>query len=427
VTTPALNLVFSAPADLLNLSPARQEALRLQGFSGQLGQHGVLTDSGNEMFIGLGEDLNPTTIMRAIRTGLPHVPVGTEVVITGVDEPLRELVASAILQRGLIDIDAAPDAAIIADAVLRAQEWTQAPGAQLFPQAFADVARQVAAASDLSIDVLDSAELIAQGFGALTSVGAGSAYGPCLIDLRYTPKNATRRITLVGKGITFDTGGLSMKSPAAMMGMRMDKAGASAVLAVMSVLSKLQVPVEVRGLLAMAENMVGPQATRPGDVVIARNGTQIQIMDTDFEGRVVMADAIAYAGEEMPDVIIDIATLTYQVAIALGNDIAGLFSNDDALADALLQAAAHSGEPMWRMPIAEQYLDQVVTATGVKNHPESDVGRAITAALFLREFVPAGVAWAHLDCTGPAWIGKASDEGATGFGVRTLLDYVRRS
>jgi len=427
VSTPVLTLNFFSPIHIAGLSPARQEALRLQGFSGLIGQHGVLTDDGNEVFIGLGEDVNATTIMRAIRLGLPHIPVGTEVAITGIDEQFRELVSSAVLQAGVIAIDATDDAAVIADAVLRAQEWTQAPGAQLYPQAFASVAQQVAADSDLTINVVDADQLVKEGFGALTSVGAGSAYGPCLIDLRYTPENPKRRITLVGKGITFDTGGLSMKSPAAMMSMRMDKAGASVVLAVMSVLAKLQVPVEVRGLLAMAENMVGPQATRPGDVVIARNGTPIQIMDTDFEGRVVMADAIAYAGEESPDAIIDIATLTYQVAIALGNDIAGLFSNDDALADALLAAAAQAGEPLWRMPVAEQYLDQVVTATGVKNHPESDVGRAITAALFLREFVPPGVAWAHLDCTGPAWIGKASAQGATGFGVRTLLDYLRSS
>ena len=212
-----------------------------------------------------------------------------------------------------------------------------------------------------------------------------------------------------------------MKRPDQMMGMRMDKAGAAAVLAAISAVASLQLPVEVRALLPIAENMVGPSATRPGDVVKSRNGRTIQILDTDFEGRVLMADAISFAAEENPGLIIDIATLTYQVAIALGDEIAGLFSNSDELAQKLLDAGSEVGEAAWRLPLAEEYRRHVATKTGVKNHPESDTGRAITAALFLQEFIPEGVEWVHLDCTGPAWVGPPSAEGATGYGVLTLI------
>jgi leucyl aminopeptidase len=420
-------LVF-VTVDDFGAQPADQrEALALQGFTAQVGSCAIGAGDPTQFILGLGAKVSPEHIRRAI-TALPAIPSGTQLEVTGLKDQHLVIAVTALRERGLVathpDPSADDRAQLVAEAVQRARGWTNAPGAELFPQAFADVAHEVASAHGLQITVLDADHLRAEGFGGITAIGQGSMYPPQLIDLRYRPAQPAKRISLVGKGITFDTGGLSMKSPAAMMGMRMDKAGAAAVLATMSVLERLQAPVEVRALLPMAENMVGPQSVRPGDVVTARGGKTMQIMDTDFEGRVVMADAIAYAGEESPDAIVDIATLTYQVAIALGNDIGGIFSNDDALAADLQRAAQQVGEPLWRLPLAEQYLDQVRTATGVKNHPESDVGRAITAALLLREFVPSGIAWAHLDLTGPAWVGKASAAGATGFGVRTLIDWL---
>jgi leucyl aminopeptidase len=198
------------------------------------------------------------------------------------------------------------------------------------------------------------------------------------------------------------------------------------VLAVIAAARDLCLPIEVRALMPLAENMIGPSATRPGDVATAWNGTRIRIMDTDFEGRVLMADALALGSSDAPDVIIDVATLTYQVAIGLGNDVGGFFTTSNDLGAHLADAGHHCGEPLWRLPLVESYLDQVLTSDGVKNHPESDVGRAITAALFLRHFVQSGVAWAHLDLTGPAWRGPASADGATGFGVRTLITLLEK-
>jgi leucyl aminopeptidase len=277
----------------------------------------------------------------------------------------------------------------------------------------------------LSVDVWDAARLESEGCRAILAVGQGSIHETRLVDVRYEPPDPIFTVTLVGKGITFDSGGLSLKSPAAMAPMRMDKVGAATVLGVMSVLPELGLPVRVRGILPLAENMIGSRAVRPGDVAVGRSGIPITIMDTDFEGRVLLSDALTLACEEPTDAIIDIAALTYQVAIALGNEIGGMFASTDALAHDLVESGRFAGEDWWRLPLAHRYLPQVVTADGVKNHPESDVGRAITAALFLQRFVSPEIPWAHLDITGPAWSGPASGAGATGFGVRTLLEFLR--
>ncbi|MBC6463759.1 M17 family metallopeptidase, partial [Actinomadura sp. HBU206391] len=223
-----------------------------------------------------------------------------------------------------------------------------------------------------------------------------------------------------------DSGGLSLKSPDAMQSMRSDVAGAAAVLAVMAVLRRLGVRAAVRAILPFAENLPGPGSARPGDVVSSYDGTQIQILDTDFEGRVVLADALALAVEERPDLVIDMATLTYQAVTALGPEIAAVISPDDPAAEAFLAASAAAGEPMWRLPWAPRYLDQVRTASGVRNHPLHSSGRALTAALFLGEFVPREIPWVHCDFAGPAWAGDASGDGATGFGTRTLLRLLAR-
>ena len=345
------------------------------------------------------------------------------------DRSLAEEIVEAGLRLAVADVrepgPGSPAGAHVAAAIRRARRWTNATAAQLDPLGFADLARSVAGDSHLDISVISGDALLESGFGAIHAMGAGSSRPPALVELRYRPAEPTTRIALVGKGVTFDTGGLSLKSPAAMSGMRQDKCGAATVLAVMSVLAQLEVRAEVRALLPLVENMIGPQGLRPGDVVRAWDGTEIQVLDTDFEGRVILADALAYAAAEQPDLIVDIATLTYQVVTALGPSIGGLFARDDAVADLLESAASCAGEPLWRLPYDTRYLDQVLTPGGVKNHPETDSGRAITAALFLGRFVPDAVAWAHLDITGPAWSGPPSSAGATGFGVRTLLTLLR--
>lgn len=420
-------------AELPELTGPLQRVLSLQGFTGDVGQRAIVTDSGLEVFAGVGRRADRYAIRAAIGClGLPtatHVRLGSLPVSVACEDPARtvhrELVAAGY-QGDAGDPEGPDGVAARAEALAlkRSRRWTNASGAALPPARFADVARDLAEETGLSIDVWDAARLESEGCRAILAVGQASIHEARLVDVRYEPPDSVCTVTLVGKGVTFDTGGLSLKSPAAMAPMRMDKVGVATVLAVMSVLPELGLPVRVRGILPLAENMIGSRAVRPGDVVVGRSGIPITIMDTDFEGRVLLSDALTLACEEPTDAIIDIAALTYQVAIALGNEIGGLFANADALAGDLVASGHLAGEDWWRLPLADRYLPQVLTAEGVKNHPESDVGRAITAALFLQRFVSPEIPWAHLDITGPAWAGPASGPGATGFGVRTLLEFL---
>jgi leucyl aminopeptidase len=373
-------------------------------------------------------DLVPA-LVDGLVTGCP----GNVVVTLHVPAPLL-----AAAERGVLAADTARLARLL----------VSAPANVLTPQTMAEWARRIATRAGLGCTVLGPQQVVDEGFGALAAIGAGSVNGPHLVQLDHpgardagargpgrdagaqdgelrargpVARPAAPEVALVGKGITFDSGGLSLKSPAAMQSMRLDVAGAATVLAVMAGLRRAGCPMPVRAVLPLAENLPGPGAARPGDVVTAWNGTQIQILDTDFEGRVVLADALALAASDRPGLLVDLSTLTYQAEIALGPQIAAVFGRDDAAVARVVQAGTEAGEPLWQLPWAERYLDQVRTPSGVRNHPLHDSGRAITAALFLGEFVPADVPWVHCDMTGPAWSGDASRDGATGFGVRTLL------
>jgi leucyl aminopeptidase len=408
----------------------------LQGFTAGIGELLILDVDGPVVYLGLGKRAGwrPEDGYRALQ-GLSGLHSGAESADTTALVDALRTVAEDRVARELVDIGmglafpngsahSSPGSAIAA-AVLRAREWTNADVRTLNTGAFVEVARKVANSHGLVIEVLQGDDLREAGFGAIHAMGSGSSHPPALIDLHYRPASARARVTLVGKGVTFDTGGLSIKGAAAMASMRQDKCGASTVLAVMSVLRELEVDVEVRAVLPIIENMIGPNGLRPGDSVTSWNGMRIHVMDTDFEGRVILADALAYASAGEPDLLVDIATLTYQVVTALGPEIGGLFARSDDAAGRVIEAGRRAGEALWRLPYDERYLNQVLVADGVKNHPEADSGRAITAALFLGQFVPASVPWVHLDVTGPAWTGLPSSAGATGFGVRSLLSLVR--
>ena len=310
---------------------------------------------------------------------------------------------------------------LAADVARLARLLVSAPANLLTPERAARWAQDIAERAGLECSVRGPEQIEAEGFGGLAAIGAGALNGPRLVRLGYSGDAGGPPIALVGKGITFDSGGLSLKSPAAMQPMRLDVAGAATVLAVVAGLKRARCPINVEAVLPLAENLPGPTAARPGDVITAWNGTQIQLLDLDFEGRVVLADALALAAAEKPELLVDFATLTYQAEIALGPEIAALVGRNDAAITRVLDAAATAGEPMWQLPWAERYADQVRTPFGVRNHPLRDTARALTAALFLGEFVPTDIPWVHCDMTGPAWCGDASVDGATGYGARTLL------
>jgi leucyl aminopeptidase len=260
-------------------------------------------------------------------------------------------------------------------------------------------------------------------------VGQGSTRPPRLVEGRYD--GGGRHVVLVGKGITFDTGGLSLKPNEGMQTMKSDMGGAAAVLGTLRAVADLGLPITVTALLACAENMPSGTAQRPGDVLTQYGGRTVEVLNTDAEGRLVLADALAYAdGDLEADVVVDVATLTGAMPVALGRRHAGLFSSDDTLAAQLEAAAEASGERLWRMPLVEDYrqaLDSPVADLRNIGNPKRKLGGgSITAALFLREFT-GGRPWAHLDIAGPSWSGAEEDElskGATGYGVRLLVHWL---
>jgi leucyl aminopeptidase len=260
------------------------------------------------------------------------------------------------------------------------------------------------------------------------AVGSGSASPPRFVRLEYRPRRWRRapHVVLVGKGITFDTGGLNIKPGDAMLNMKRDMTGAAVVLAVMAALADVGCQVRVTGLLCIAENAIGAASMRPGDVIRQYGGRTTEVVNTDAEGRLVLADGLAWAVDQLePDLLVDVATLTGAVKVALGLQTGGLFATDDALADALLRAGAEAGEPLWRMPLAEEYADRLSSKVAdAINAPTT--AQAITAALFLKPFT-GGLPWAHLDV---ASVGDALEErfewtaGPTGFGARLLLRWL---
>ncbi|MCB9373388.1 MAG: leucyl aminopeptidase [Microthrixaceae bacterium] len=313
----------------------------------------------------------------------------------------------------------------LADAVRWARDLGNAPGGSLTPEELAEAAVAMAGREGLVVEVLDRDAIVAARLGGLLGVNRGSTQPPRFIELRHVPDGPSRgRVALVGKGVTFDSGGLSIKPADSMVGMQGDMGGAAAVLGAMSVVRTFAPDLEVRAYVPATDNMLGGDATRPGDVLTIRNGTTVEVLNTDAEGRLILADALSLAGEAEPDAVVDLATLTGACMVALGSKIAGLMANDDGWAGQVRDAAERAGERVWRLPLPDDYRALLDSPVADLKNVGPRWGGALTAGLFLREFVPDGVPWAHLDIAGPAWADDADDltrKGATGFGVRTLV------
>jgi len=320
----------------------------------------------------------------------------------------------------------ADQAAVVVEVVSLCRDLVNTPAGDLSPSAFADVAIGVAANTGLGIEIYEKEQIVAAGLGGLLGVAAGSSEPPRFVRLSYEPDGVVDPVTvvLVGKGITFDSGGLSIKPANSMMTMKDDMSGAAAVLATMAGCGRLGVKTRVLGFMPLTENMPGGSATRPGDVLKIRNGKTIEVLNTDAEGRLVLADALSLAVEEAPDAIIDLATLTGACVAALGKDIAGLLGNDDALISAVEEASERASEALWPLPIPSGYHDHIDSdVADMKNIGAAGQAGALSAALLLQEFV-GEVPWVHLDIAGPAFSDKNRGyirKGGTGFGVRTLL------
>jgi leucyl aminopeptidase len=429
------------------------------GFEGNVGQLLVAaTADGVRLLVGVGETPDPATFRRigaaVAKKALSRAALVVDVVghldggnrVAAVEALTQGLIlgtyrfgtykaapegtalaAVTVVAKGGVRVAAAVERGVaIATAVVLVRDLVNTPGGDLTPKAFAAEATKVATTAGLEIEVLDKAAIRKAKLGGLLGVNRGSAQEPRFVKLTHRPEGRAKgKVALVGKGVTFDAGGLSIKTATGMEWMKTDMAGAATVLGAMSLVPAFAPRVEVTAYLPLTDNMLGPDATRVGDVLTARNGTTIEVLNTDAEGRLILADALSLAVEDEPDAIIDLATLTGAVIVALGERTAGVMTNNEALRERVLASAEREGEAMWPLPLPDHLrkgLDSEVA--DLRNIGAGPYGGALTAALFLREFV-GDVPWAHVDIAGPADTTAAWDEnarGGTGFAVRTLVD-----
>src|SRR5438309_1972622 len=325
--------------------------------------------------------------------------------------------------------DAARLGCEIADAVCAARDLVNEPPRHVTPRALAAEARKMAQQAGLECEVLGRAQIEKLGMNLFLGVAQGSAEEPQLVRISYEPARANgKAVALVGKAITFDSGGLSLKTAQGMEDMKTDMAGAAAVIAAMRLVAALEPPFPVRGYFGACENLPSGTAYKPGDVIVGKNGTSVEVLNTDAEGRLVLADVLAWAVEDKPAALVDLATLTGAILVALGPWTAGLFSNDEQLANEFLACARRAGEPLWRMPLPAEMEELIKRPVDVLKNTGGRFGGSINAALFQQHFV-GKVPWAHLDIAGPASIDKErgyNARGGTGAGVRLLAEWIRR-
>ncbi len=373
------------------------------------------TDARQAEALALGGLLGAYSFTKYRTNGEQPSPVGELTVLSGAED------AEAAVER----------AATVAESVSLVRDLVNTPPSDLWPARFAEIAEQTGSEVGLSVEVLDEKALKEGGYGGIVAVGQGSANPPRLVRLAYSHPEAAKTVAFVGKGITFDSGGLSLKPAAAMDWMKSDMGGAGAVFGALVAVARLGLKVNAVGYLCLAENMPSGTAQRPSDVFTSFAGKTVEVLDTDAEGRLVLIDGIARAGQDNPDVIVDVATLTGAQIVALGWRTAGVMANDDELREQVVETAGEQGEAAWGMPLPEELrkgLDSPV-ADIANLHPER-FGGMLTAAIFLREFVPEGTRWAHIDMAGPAFNkGEPhgyTPKGGTGAVTRTLIGLAER-
>lgn len=325
-------------------------------------------------------------------------------------------------------------AEILCEATVLARDLVNEPSSVTTPRYLANLAVKMAKTGAFICKVYDQKEIEKIGMGLFLGVAKGSDEPPRFLELRYSGRRTDSRlrgndVVLVGKGITFDTGGLSLKPQEGMETMKMDMAGAASVLAIFSVLAKLKIKTNVVGLIPLTENMPSGKAIKPGDILKSFSGKTVEVLNTDAEGRLILADALSYGLTFKPDLMIDLATLTGACMVALGENISGLFSSDQKVVTDLLEAGQKAGEKLWNMPLEKSYQELLKSnVADLKNVTGKKYGGAITAALFLKEFV-GNAKWVHLDIAGPAWEEAGTEltpKGGTGFAVRTILNFLEK-
>jgi len=351
------------------------------------------------------------------------------------DERSRRPATTTFIVRAPVEVSPADSdrafarARSTARAVCRARDLVNEPAGTLTPTALAETASAWARDAGLAVEVFDRAACTALGMGLYLAVAQGSTQEPRFIHLAWTPPGARRRVVIVGKGITFDSGGLSLKTNEGMLDMKTDMAGAAAVLAAAASAAEEKLPVELHALAASTENMPSGNAYKLGDVIRSLDGKTVEINNTDAEGRLTLADALSFGLRFKPDAVLDFATLTGACMVALGPHTAGVMSSDDALANEVLEAAQRAGEDMWRLPLPPRLAEQLKSDVADFKNTGERWGGALTAGLFLQEFV-RGVPWVHVDIAGPSSASKEYGhvaKGGTGFAAAAILEFLRRA
>ncbi|MFD3516985.1 leucyl aminopeptidase [Streptomyces sp. NPDC058657] len=345
--------------------------------------------------------------------------------------PLAEIAVLGAKPRDKAFKAAAERASAVAEEINRARDLVNTPPNDLYPESFAAVAQAAAKEHGLKIQILDEKALVKGGYGGILGVGAGSAHGPRLVRISYTHAKAEKSLAFVGKGITYDSGGISLKPAGHNETMKCDMAGAAAVFAAVVAVARLGLKVNVTGWLALAENMPSGTATRPGDVLRMYSGKTVEVLNTDAEGRLVLADALTRASEENPDAIVDVATLTGAMMMALGSRTFGIMGNDESFRTAIHEIAEEVGEQSWPMPLPAELRKGMNSDTADIANMGERMGGGLVAGLFLQEFVGEDIAWAHLDIAGPAFHESApfgyTPKGGTGSSIRTLVKLAERT
>ena len=355
----------------------------------------------------------------------------SEAALAGGKDPLAEIALVGAKRGDKANKAAVDRATVLAEEMNRTRDLINTPPNDLFPKSFADIVTTVGKEHGLKVEVLDEKALTKGGFGGIVGVGIGSGRPPRLVKIAYTNPKAKQTLAFVGKGITYDSGGISLKPAGHNETMKCDMSGAAAVFAAVVAAARLGLQVNVTGWLALAENMPSGTATRPGDVLKMYGGKTVEVLNTDAEGRLVLADAIVRAGEEKPDAIVDVATLTGAMMMALGSRIFGIMANQDDFRDKVHAAATAAGEQSWPMPLPVELRKGMDSPTADIANMGDRMGGGLVAGLFLQEFVAEGISWAHLDIAGPAFHEGAPygyiPKGGTGSAVRTLVQLAEQA
>jgi leucyl aminopeptidase len=430
-----------------------ESALVANGFEAKAGQVISLPSPNAKavVLVGVGDEASFESIRSASGNAIRAVKTDRVVnllVLSGIDDATRAVVEGTLLggyqfrtyktddkalDAEVVDIVGAdPDelerAMIVSEATMLARSWVDTPAKDKSPEALAGLVDEETQGTGIRVEVWDRARIEEEKLGALLGVAAGSARDPRVVVLEYRPEDARGHLALVGKGIIFDTGGLSLKPSASMEEMKDDMSGAAAVLAATIGSARLGLPVDITAIAPLTDNAVGGDATRPGDVLRPVDGPTIEVLNTDAEGRLILADGLGLAKRFEPDLTVDVATLTGAAAVALGKEVAAVFGSDRDVAQQVLEAASQAGEEFWEMPLFKGYRKSIDSnIADIKNISGTRYGGAIVAALFLAEYAGDGP-WAHLDVAGPARRQETAGEfvkGASGIGVRTLIEVAR--